>query len=144
VISILTSWFIVANLRNRVTFLRETIGEAAKNLSLNTRINMDGKDELTDIGVSFNQFIEKVHASIDQVAKSARDLATMSDNVADQAHHTQNNCVAQRDRTVQVATAIHELGATVNEIASNAAQAAEVAREATHRSADGRDVVNQA
>ncbi|WJG27262.1 methyl-accepting chemotaxis protein [Vibrio furnissii] len=144
VISILTSWFIVANLRNRVTFLRETIGEAAKNLSLNTRINMDGKDELTDIGVSFNQFIEKVHASIDQVAKSARDLATMSDNVADQAHHTQNNCVAQRDRTVQVATAIHELGATVNEIASNAAQAAEVAREATHRSADGREVVNQA
>lgn len=144
VISILTSWFIVANLRNRVTFLRETIGEAAKNLSLNTRINMDGRDELTDIGVSFNQFIEKVHASIDQVAKSARDLATMSDNVADQAHHTQNNCVAQRDRTVQVATAIHELGATVNEIASNAAQAAEVAREATHRSADGRDVVNQA
>ncbi len=144
VISILTSWFIVANLRNRVTFLRETIGEAAKNLSLNTRINMDGKDELTDIGVSFNQFIEKVHASIDQVAKSARDLATMSDNVADQAHHTQNNCVSQRDRTVQVATAIHELGATVNEIASNAAQAAEVAREATHRSADGRDVVNQA
>ncbi|MGV1718102.1 methyl-accepting chemotaxis protein [Vibrio furnissii] len=144
VISMLTSWFIVANLRNRVTFLRETIGEAAKNLSLNTRINMDGKDELTDIGVSFNQFIEKVHASIDQVAKSARDLATMSDNVADQAHHTQNNCVAQRDRTVQVATAIHELGATVNEIASNAAQAAEVAREATHRSADGRDVVNQA
>ncbi|WP_158107221.1 methyl-accepting chemotaxis protein [Vibrio furnissii] len=144
VISILTSWFIVANLRNRVTFLRETIGEAAKNLSLNTRINMDGKDELTDIGVSFNQFIEKVHASIDQVAKSARDLATMSDNVADQAHHTQNNCVAQRDRTVQVATAIHELGATVNEIASNAAQAAEVAREATHCSADGRDVVNQA
>ncbi|MCG6229127.1 methyl-accepting chemotaxis protein [Vibrio furnissii] len=144
VISILTSWFIVANLRNRVTFLRETIGEAAKNLSLNTRINMDGKDELTDIGVSFNQFIEKVHASIDQVAKSARDLATMSDNVADQAHHTQNNCVAQRDRTVQVATAIHELGATVNEIASNAAQAAEVAREATRRSADGRDVVNQA
>ncbi|KQH85560.1 hemolysin [Vibrio furnissii] len=144
VISILTSWFIVANLRNRVTFLRETIGEAAKNLSLNTRINMDGRDELTDIGVSFNQFIEKVHASIDQVAKSARDLATMSDNVADQAHHTQNNCVAQRDRTVQVATAIHELGATVNEIASNAAQAADVAREATHRSADGRDVVNQA
>lgn len=144
VISILTSWFIVANLRNRVTFLRETIGEAAKNLSLNTRINMDGKDELTDIGVSFNQFIEKVHASIDQVTKSARDLATMSDNVADQAHHTQNNCVAQRDRTVQVATAIHELGATVNEIASNAAQAAEVAREATHRSVDGRDVVNQA
>ncbi|EKO3368610.1 methyl-accepting chemotaxis protein [Vibrio fluvialis] len=144
VISILTSWFIIANLRNRVSFLRETIGDAAKNMSLNTRIKLEGQDELTDIGHSFNQFIEKVHASIDQVAKSARDLATMSHNVADQAHHTQNNCVAQRDRTVQVATAIHELGATVNEIASNAAQAADVAREATHRSADGREVVNQA
>ncbi|MEK6212623.1 MAG: methyl-accepting chemotaxis protein [Vibrio fluvialis] len=144
VISILTSWFIIANLRNRVSFLRETIGDAAKNMSLNTRIKLEGQDELTDIGHSFNQFIEKVHASIDQVAKSARDLATMSHNVADQAHHTQNNCVAQRDRTVQVATAIHELGETVYEIASHAEKAADVAREATLGSADGREVVNQA
>ncbi len=144
VISFITSWIIVSNLRSRVSFLRETMSEAAKTLALDTRVTLEGKDELTDIGNSFNQFIEKVHSSINEVAANSRELSTMADDVAKRARFTQDNCTSQRDRTVQVATAIHELGATVSEIASNAANAAEVAREATHRSADGREVVIQA
>ncbi len=144
VISFITSWIIVSNLRSRVSFLRETMSEAAKTLALDTRVTLEGKDELTDIGNSFNQFIEKVHSSINEVASNSRELSTMADDVAKRARFTQDNCTSQRDRTVQVATAIHELGATVSEIASNAANAAEVAREATHRSADGREVVSQA
>ncbi len=144
IVSFITSWIIVSNLRSRVSFLRETMGNAAQTLALNTRVKLEGKDELTDIGNSFNQFIEKVHSSINEVASNSRELAIMADDVAKRARFTQDNCTSQRDRTVQVATAIHELGATVSEIASNAANAAEVARDATHRSADGREVVGQA
>ncbi len=144
IISFVISSLIVINLRSRVTVLRETITDAAREMSLSTRINLEGHDELTDIGDSFNQFMEKVHNSIDQVAQNARELAVMAQDVSERAHHTQNNCTSQRDRTVQVATAIHELGATVSEIAANAAQAAEVANEATHRSGDGKKVVVQA
>ena len=43
-----------------------------------------------------------------------------------------------------MATAINELGATVSEIANNAAQAADVAKEATERSGEGQNVVGQA
>lgn len=144
VISFITSWIIVSNMRSRVSFLRETMSEAAKTLALDTRVTLKGKDELSDIGNSFNQFIEKVHSAINEVASNSRELSVMADDVAQRARFTQDNCTSQRDRTVQVATAIHELGATVSEIASNAANAAEVAREATHRSSDGREVVIQA
>ncbi len=144
VISFITSWVIVSNMRSRVSFLRETMSEAAKTLALDTRVTLKGKDELSDIGNSFNQFIEKVHSAINEVASNSRELSVMADDVAQRARFTQDNCTSQRDRTVQVATAIHELGATVSEIASNAANAAEVAREATHRSSDGREVVIQA
>ncbi|MGL5107728.1 MAG: methyl-accepting chemotaxis protein, partial [Vibrio ordalii] len=44
----------------------------------------------------------------------------------------------------QVATAIHELGATVGEIANNAAQAADVAKQATHQAENGTTVVEKA
>ncbi len=144
VVSFITSWFIVNNLRKRVSFLRDTMGSAAETLALDTRIDLQGKDELTEIGNSFNRFIQKVHESINEVASNSRDLSAMAKDVAERAKLTQSNCTSQRDRTVQVATAIHELGATVTEIASNAANAAEVARDATHRSADGREVVGQA
>lgn len=44
---------------------------------------------------------------------------------------------------MQVATAIHELGATVSEIASNAAMAADVAKQATLHSGEGKKVVGE-
>ncbi len=144
IISFIVSSAIVINLRKRVTTLSNTITNAAKDLSLTTRIELDGKDELTNISDSFNLFMEKVHSSINQVAENSRELAIMASDVSERARHTQSNCTSQRDRTVQVATAIHELGATVTEIASNAAHAADAANEATHQASDGRRVVGQA
>ncbi|WP_434060037.1 methyl-accepting chemotaxis protein [Pseudomonas fulva] len=79
-----------------------------------------------------------------QLAGNSRQLSAMARDVADRARLTQSNCVAQSDRTVQVATAIHELGSTVNEIAGNAENAARVAREATEHANGGREVVDQA
>ncbi len=143
-ISFIISSSIVFNLRRRVAYLRETMNHAAQNMALNTRIEAEGRDELTHIANSFNLFIEKVHTSMVQVAKNSRDLADMAENVSERADHTRNNCTSQRDRTVQVATAIHQLGETVDEIAANASQAAEAANEATHQSSDGRSVVGQA
>lgn len=143
-ISFIISSSIVLNLRRRVTYLRETMNNAALNMALSTRLEAEGRDELTHIANSFNQFIEKVHTAMVQVAKNSRDLAGMAENVSKRADHTRNNCASQRDRTVQVATAIHQLGETVDEIAANASQAAEAANEATHQSSDGRSVVGQA
>jgi len=144
IISCIVSSIIVLSLRKRVNYLKETITQAAQDLSLSTRIEIKGKDELTNIADSFNLFIDKVHSSISQVAKNSRALATMAENVSERANHTRNNCTSQRDRTVQVATAIHQLGETVSEIAANASNAAEAANDATHQSSDGRNVVNQA
>lgn len=143
IISITTSWLIVASLRKRVSLLKETISRAAKNLSLETRVKLKGKDELSEIANSFNSFIEKIHQSINQVSSNSKELALMAQNVAEQANLTQNNCTSQRDRTSQVATAIHEMGATVSEIAANASQAANAAQEAISSSSQGQNVVGQ-
>jgi len=142
-VSLIISWLIVSSLRKRVSFLKDTIGNAAQQLSLNTRVTLSGKDELSDIGDSFNKFIEKIHGSITDLSGNSRELAMMAQNVADQAHLTQNNCTSQRDRTSQVASAIHQLGATVGEIAVNASQAASASQEATQSSGKGQEVVGK-
>ncbi|EGR0725410.1 methyl-accepting chemotaxis protein [Vibrio cholerae] len=143
IISFITSLIIITNLRSRVAYLKDRMSSAAANLSLRTRLELDGNDELCDIGKSFNAFIDKVHHSIEEVAENSKELATMASSVSQRAHMTQSNCASQRDRTVQVATAIHELGATVSEIASNAAMAADVAKQATLHSGEGKKVVGE-
>jgi methyl-accepting chemotaxis protein len=144
VVSFVIAWLIVSHLRTRVSIINDTMRNAAKTLDLDIRINLEGRDELSEIGGSFNLFIDKVHSSIDSIASNSRELSVMANDVAQRAKLTQDNCVSQRDRTVQVATAIHELGATVNEISANAANASGVAQDATLCSSDGRGVVGQA
>lgn len=143
-VSFIASWLIVANLRRRVSLLQNSLGNAADNLALNARIELSGSDELSDIAHSFNRFLDRVHGIMQQLAGNSRQLSAMAREVAERAQLTQSNCTAQSDRTVQVATAIHELGSTVNEIAGNAENAAQVAREATEHADDGREVVEQA
>ncbi len=111
---------------------------------LTQRLKVEGRDELSQVATGFNNFVAKIHGSIEQVAENSRQLAATANEVATKAQLTQHNCTAQRDRTVQVATAIHEMGATVSEIAGNASLAAEVARQANDQADAGAVVVAQA
>ncbi|MGN4978664.1 methyl-accepting chemotaxis protein [Aeromonas sp. 95A] len=111
---------------------------------LTQRLKVEGRDELSQVATGFNNFVAKIYGSIEQVAENSRQLAATANEVANKAQLTQHNCTAQRDRTVQVATAIHEMGATVSEIAGNASLAAEVARQANDQADAGAVVVAQA
>ncbi|MGE6261646.1 methyl-accepting chemotaxis protein [Aeromonas media] len=111
---------------------------------LTQRLKVEGRDELSQVATGFNNFVAKIHGSIEQVASNSRQLAATANEVAAKAQLTQHNCTAQRDRTVLVATAIHEMGATVSEIAGNASLAADVARQANDQADAGAQVVAQA
>ena len=111
---------------------------------LTQRLKVEGRDELSQVATGFNNFVAKIHGSIEQVASNSRQLAATANEVAAKAQLTQHNCTAQRDRTVQVATAIHEMGATVSEIAGNASLAADVAKQANDQADAGAQVVAQA
>ncbi|MGL6474468.1 methyl-accepting chemotaxis protein [Aeromonas hydrophila] len=111
---------------------------------LTQRLKVEGRDELAQVATGFNNFVAKIHGSIEQVASNSRQLAATANEVAAKAQLTQHNCTAQRDRTVQVATAIHEMGATVSEIAGNASLAADVAKQANEQADAGALVVAQA
>ncbi|MEX0335374.1 methyl-accepting chemotaxis protein [Vibrio tubiashii] len=138
------SVIIISSLKKRVAYLQSSMSTAAQEMALDTRIDLKGKDELAGIARSFNDFISRVHESIQNVAMNSQQLATTAQQVSEHAALTQGHCTSQRDRTTQVATAIHQLGATVEEVASNASQAAQVAKQATEQAQSGGEVVDGA
>ncbi|KOO15593.1 chemotaxis protein [Vibrio xuii] len=111
---------------------------------LSQRIEVKGNDEIGQLSEGFNGFIEKIHQSMKEVAETSSALQSAADGVSNKAHITHDNSQAQRDQTIQVVTAINQMGATISEIASNAATAAETASEASSNTQMGQDVVNQA
>ncbi|UTV28100.1 methyl-accepting chemotaxis protein [Photobacterium atrarenae] len=111
---------------------------------LRRRIEVEGKDEIARLSTGFNSFIGKIHRSVREVADTGLALRSASESVASQAQLTLDNSHSQRDRTIQVVTAINQMGATVSEIAGNAAQAAEAAHNADAETQSGQQVVGQA
>ena len=111
---------------------------------LRQRLPVEGDDELAELAGGFNSFISKIQDSVLEVARTSEALGKSALDVSRQAQQTLEDSQDQKDRTMQVVTAINEMGATVNEIAGNAAQAADAAKDADRASGVGQKVVTQA
>ncbi|OOE46336.1 methyl-accepting chemotaxis protein [Salinivibrio kushneri] len=111
---------------------------------LRQRVDINSQDEIGQLASGFNSFVEKIHRLVSDVARTGGELRSAAEQVSSQAGATQSQSEYQRDRTVQVVTAINEMGATVNEIAGNAASAASAANQASDDAASGQGVVTQA
>lgn len=128
-------------LHNLACMFRE-LGEGEGDLS--HRLNVEGNDEIAQLSSGFNSFIAKIHHSVKEVAETGNSLRNAAETVATKAQSTLDNSQQQRDQTIQVVTAINQMGMTISEIAANAAQAAETAHGAESDTTNGQNVVNQA
>ncbi|MEI8600335.1 methyl-accepting chemotaxis protein [Shewanella sp. PP-Sp27a-2] len=144
IISIFLGFMMLRRLRLRVASLQQHISSASDKLDLHNMIELKGQDELSDIALHFNQFVLKIRNAIEAVADNSRQLAHTANDVASKAQATHRNCINERDRTTQIATAIHEMGTTVDNIAGNATQAANAAKEADNQAHNGASVVAKA
>ncbi|RTR27675.1 methyl-accepting chemotaxis protein [Shewanella atlantica] len=125
-----------------VASMLQDIGEGEGDLR--QRLPVEGNDELTQLAKGFNSFISKIQGSIIEVTETSEQLSLSAKDVANQAQQTLSDSQLQKDQTMMVVTAINEMGATVNEIAGNAAKAADTARNADTESNTGQVVVTRA
>ena len=126
----------------KVASMLQDIGEGEGDLR--QRLPVKGNDELAQLAMGFNSFISKIQASIIEVGETSEQLSQSAKDVANQAQQTLSDSQLQKDQTMMVVTAINEMGATVNEIAGNAALAADTARNADAQSNTGQEVVTRA
>ncbi|HBO5565209.1 TPA: methyl-accepting chemotaxis protein [Pseudomonas aeruginosa] len=110
---------------------------------LTKRLAVTSRDEFGVLGDAFNQFVERIHRSIREVAGTAHKLHDVSQLVVNASNSSMANSDKQSNRTNSVAAAINELGAAAQEIARNAADASHHASDANHQAEDGKQVVEQ-
>ncbi|HGY2093858.1 TPA: methyl-accepting chemotaxis protein PctA [Pseudomonas aeruginosa] len=110
---------------------------------LTKRLAVTSRDEFGVLGDAFNQFVERIHRSIREVAGTAHKLHDLSQLVVNASNSSMANSDEQSNRTNSVAAAINELGAAAQEIARNAADASHHASDANHQAEDGKQVVEQ-
>ena len=125
-----------------------TMGRAMQDIAqgegdLTRRLIVENKDEFGELAGAFNQFVERIHASISEVASATRQVHDLSERVMSASNASIIGSEEQSLRTNSVAAAINELGAATQEIARNAADASQHASGASDQANDGRQVMQE-
>ncbi|CAG22240.1 methyl-accepting chemotaxis protein [Photobacterium profundum] len=103
--------------------------------------NDQGKNELSQLGKSYNKTLDKLRSLINDINSITKELLTASSDLASSAAQTSKGAIKQTEQLELTATAMLEMTATVTEVTQNTISAADAAIKADEYSDSGINVV---
>ena len=120
-----------------------TMRQAADQHDLTLRADASGRCEIGAMAAAFNGMMDEFQGLLNQVMDSSVQVGSASRQLAEVTANTMNGVQQQRVESDQVATAMNEMAATVQEVASHAVSAAEASVNADSEASKGARVVAQ-
>jgi methyl-accepting chemotaxis protein len=111
------------------------------NGDLTHRLAVIQHDEIGVVTRHINTFLDKLHDMMLKIASSSRELDQQAGQSRDMAAKNNVSLQHQQQEISQIATAVHEMSATANEVASNAEQTAQAVRESANNCEQGKQVI---
>ncbi len=143
IIVLISASIVLLITRNLNTMLESLKDIASGEGDLTKRIEQNSEDEIGALIHWFNQFMEKLHSSIDNVVKSIEPLTRLSLDLRDMTNKTAEITSEQSQATDDVTRSVDEMFSSVQNVAQNASSAASAAKEADAEAKAGRAVVTQ-
>lgn len=97
---------------------------------LTFRLNLQRGDEIGQLAGGINRFLERLQHIFSGVIDSGQSMATQADEAVTQCQTTADMMEEQQHRTSEVAAAVNQMEAAINEVSSNASVAAQSAQQA--------------
>ena len=109
--------------------------------NLSPRVQLDNKDEFSDLAHSFNSMADKFANVISEIESSIDILASSTEEMSITSQETNRGIQNQREQIEQVASAMTEMAATVQEVAKNAHDTASATQVAHSTASQGKELV---
>lgn len=110
---------------------------------LTRRLVVESDDEFGKLSLHFNEFIEKIHKSINQVRNTTVTLEKGIENLVSSTESTQVMYNEQSKLTNSVTSAIEDLSSSAKEISSNATDASNLASDASSEADKSHDTLER-
>lgn len=138
-------FWLVRSVVSRLLMVRDQLQEIATGEGdLTVRLDTAGGDELSELASAFNTFAERLRLMVADFADATRDLEAAANDSADIADKAQCGTIQQQGDTEQVATAITQLSASVQEVVRNTTAASDMAEEASGKANEGQHIIENA
>jgi len=144
VLGVFGAWIISHLISRPLRMAVNTMNDiAAGGGNLACQLHVDGRDEIGQLCLAFNRFVEKIRAIVSQVSGATAQLAAAAEQMSHISSSANTGVQRQQQETEQVAAAMNQMAATAQEMAQNAGLAADSAAQADTQAAGGRQVVAQ-
>lgn len=107
----------------------DTISHISSDHNLSLRTDASRSDEIGQMGTSINNMLNAFQSLVQKILTSTVNLAAATEELSSVSATTKDGIYRQRSETEQLATAMHEMVATVAEVARSTAEAANAAEE---------------
>lgn len=97
---------------------------------LTKRLAISGKDEIAQLGESFNLFVDKLQQIIKEIRSATTEVNQAGGEMSRQSSEIATQLLSHNNETEQVVSAITEMSSTANEVACNTNQVAEATQAA--------------
>jgi methyl-accepting chemotaxis protein len=114
---------------------------AAGSSDLTQRLDDSGNDEIASLAKGFNKFLENHRIFVKEIASSAHQLSESSAGMTSVTMRAKQDSEEQKNQIGLVATAVNEMSASIQEVASNTSTADQSARDAKEEISAGLHVV---
>jgi len=122
----------------------ERINELSEgNGDLTARLPITSGDEVGELRVVVNKFVEQLHGMITKIITEVNLLTSESHSLKDAGNELSVIADTQLNETTQVATMVEEMTATVHEVSQNTSIAAQSTQEADNKTKGLKNVVSQ-
>lgn len=130
-LTLVLTLLITRALNRKLTQATQIIQHVAHEHDLTLKLNLDGRDELAQMGGDFNAMLDSVGAVIRQTREAVQYLTQATADLSANSDQTSSMIQQQRSEADLLATAVTEMAATLDEIARNTASAADHAQQAS-------------
>lgn len=117
--------------------LTETMHRIEQQSDLSLRVAVHGTDEIARAGETFNTMLERFAGILSQVGAATRNLSGVAGQLVDVSSRTQHGVKRQLADTESLASTLHQLAGTVQEVANNTREAASAAVQADTEAKEG-------
>ncbi len=135
---------VAAGITRPLNQMRDMIQDIAQGEGdLTKRLDASSNDELGEVSRCFNQFVEKLHNMISQIARTTDQVAAASVQLHNTAEQMATGAEEVAAQAGTVATAGEEMSATSGDIAQNCSMAADGSKQASEAAVNGAKVVDE-
>lgn len=146
-ISALITFYIARSIATPLTQLSKVMQQARDEKNLTLRASVEGKNEISQIGVNFNQMMTTFQTLLEEVKTATQTLNLTSGEVFNSSNLTKHGLIRQQSEVTEISSAVKQMEIAMQEISHNTDQTAQRAGSSRDNANEGNqvitDVINQ-